>query len=127
MAELTKDQIAAAKARGAAETPIAKNVKVTQPIELNGLGGLVEQLRMMAEGQQRSQQILIEAVMSITNAIETKDLKTTDVSELTKAVKSLKQEVVTESNTEWTFDITERDQRGYFKSGRFTPGNKVLN
>ena len=89
---------------GAEIAPIPKRVT------LDGLPEVVEQLRMMAESQQRSQQILIESINGIVDAIQNKDLKSTDIAPLVAAVRSLKQDVVTKSNTDYQMS-GKRDER----------------
>jgi hypothetical protein len=84
---------------------------IPKRVQLDGLADVVEQLRMMAEAQQRSQQILIESINGIVDAIAEKELKSTDVAPLVEAVRSLKQEVVTESNTPDYQLSGKRDER----------------
>ena len=129
MAKLTPEQYARAKARGAKTEVVPKHVKVSEPLELSGIGELVDTLQRMAEGQQRAQMLIIESINNLVAATMEKGVESRDIEKLTRAVMALKQETVTESNTPLDYRVEfERDQRGLLKSGiMFTAVPKVLN
>jgi len=120
MANLTPEQVRAAKARGADVTVTPKVVSVS---------GLLDHLQTMANNQIR----LMESLDKIVAAIADKEVESEsmDLSGLTEAVLSLRDvamlEKREESRTSWQLDF-ERDQRtGLMKSGAtFSPVPKRL-
>ena len=120
MAELTPKQVAAAKARKAIEVVIPKQVAVSNPLELSGMNALLSQFQSMVKAQQEGQQALVKSLDDIAHIIQNKDLKHADMGQLTRAILSMRQEVVTEKATEWEFDI-ERDHRQLLSKVKATP------
>jgi Fe-S-cluster formation regulator IscX/YfhJ len=60
-----------------------------QDVKILNLPDIVAELRSMAEAQQRSQQIMYEALQNIVAAIEEKRLQSVDLQPLVEAVKSM--------------------------------------
>ena len=104
------DKLAAARARGATTTIVPKHVK------LEGLEAVVEQLRAATAAQGE----LIAAVNKMVAVIAEKELKSTDVSQLTQAVLMLRPvEQQHHDPLPLDIDITfERDQRGLLKTAK---------
>lgn len=114
MADLTPEQIAAAKKRGAESSVLPKQVHV------DGLPALVDQLQNMIAANKKSQMVLLAAIQQLTETIREKEVSTgTDLSGLIKAVEGLKGDVQRRPD-EWELTF-ERDNRYMIKSGlRFT-------
>ncbi len=111
MANLTPDQIKAAQNRGAVTEIKPKQVSVT------GFERLAHELRKITEANARSNEDVVNAIGSLIQMIASKETKDLDISGLTKAIESLKQDRAP-VDYEMTF---ERDNRGTLKSGvRFT-------
>jgi len=94
--------------------------KTTRSVHLEGLPELVAELQRMALEQAEVQRALVTSVEAIVAAIQDKELKSTDVSQLTRAVKDLKLEVTSSpavvEPVDYRIDF-ERDQRGLMKPG----------
>jgi hypothetical protein len=108
MKNLSPTEIVAARKRGAEAQIVAKKVEVV------GLDGLVLAMKSIIE----SNHAIVKTLDMIVQAIGEKELKGTDVSELVKAVSSLKQDVETapEIPLEWEVNF-ERDGRHHIKPG----------
>lgn len=115
-------KLQAAKERGAKTTVVPKQVQI------NGLNSLVDQLKSIIEGQQKTQLMVAESLNNIAQVIADKQISNEmDLSELVEAVSSLKQDLQQPEHVPWTIDF-DRDQRGLFKSGiRLIPDKPTLN
>jgi len=106
----------------------AEHERLPKLIEVSGLREMVDEMRATMAAQAAAQIALTEAVTKVVAAIDQKELKSTDVSELTKAVLMLQQKTPepVQEHVPWTVDF-DRDSRGDIKSGiRLTPMTRQL-
>ena len=123
------EELKKAIARGAKVETLAKKV------EVEGLGGLLDQMQTLIAEQRAAHAaqtgLLIAAIDRLVDTIAEKELKSesVDLTELVSAVQNLRQDVVTQPEpTPWRVDF-ERDQNTrLMKTGiTLTPFPKVIN
>ena len=108
MAELTPQQIEAARKRGAGIEVIPKIVDVQ---------GLIEQFRDMIASNNKAQVVVLAALREITDTIRGKKMQGTDVTKIVTVLEDLKECYIAPQHPDYVVDFERDEQRGLIKTG----------